>query len=340
MIRTTMWRLGVVVSTLVVVLSGVGAPAQAERNRHGLTFLGTLGGGLSWPLDINDDGVVVGYSETGVGGEVHAFLWDGTLHDLGAAGPGDSSVALDVSETGVVAGSSGASAVYWEDGTLHVLPLPPGHGSANARAVNDLGVIVGQSHISEPPGFTTSHATVWDHGAIRLLPHLLPQFPGSHLSAATGINNRGQIVGYSQVTPSGLLHAVLWENGTVRDLGALPGDFFSYTDSINEDGLIAGYSSGDGGSTAVVWENGELRVPRLFGRFPNSQAAAANERGQIAGTVWTAESGCCTAVLAKPDKGKVVTIRELAFTEAVNNRGQVVGVDTSGPAYQGFIWQR
>jgi probable HAF family extracellular repeat protein len=326
------------VSAVLVALSGWLAPAADSAPRT-VRFLGDLGGGLSWPLDINDDGLIVGYSETQpdapFGGPTHAFVWDGAMHDLGVAAVGDSSVALGVNESGLIVGGSGALPVFWSDRVIHSLPLPPGHLSGNARAVNDGGVIVGQTATFEPPGFTVSHAAVWKNG----VPRLLPSLPGARITGATDLNERGQIVGFSAFTESGLLHAVLWEGGTIRDLGALEGDFFSGTDSINERGQIVGFSSGVNGPQVLVWEDSGSAIPRPFTRFPNSQAGGVNDRGEIAGTVYLPTGECCSAVLAKGvDKRNVLVVQPSAFSVDVNNEGQVIGVDTSGPEYRGFVW--
>jgi len=327
-------------TVVFAALSWVLAPAAGSKPRT-VTFLGDLGGGLSWPLDINEEGLIVGYSETQpdapFGGPVHAFVWDGAMHDLGVAAPGDSSVALGVNASGLIVGESGGLPVFWSDREIHGLPLPSGHLSGNARAVNDRGVIVGQTHTFEPPGFTVSHAAVWEQG----VPRLLPSLPGARIAGATDLNEGGQIVGFSAFTESGLLHAVLWEGDTVRDLGALEGDFFSGTDSINEGGEIVGFSSGVGGSHVLVWRGGAFAVPRPFTRFPNSLAGGINDRGEIAATVYLPTGECCSAVLAQgPDKRKVDVVQTSAFSVDVNNRGQVIGVDTSGPEYRGFVWGR
>ena len=324
-------------TAVMAAVSWVLAPAAASKP-HSVTYLGDLGGGLSWPLDINDDGLIVGYGETQPDmpfGPIHAFVWDGVMHDLGVAAPGDSSVALGVNASGLIVGVSGSFPVLWSDRVIHGLPLPAGHLSGNARAVNDLGVIVGQTHTFEPPGFTVSHAAVWENG----VPRLLPSLPGARISGATDLNEQGQIVGFSAFTESGLLHAVLWEDGLVHDLGALEGDFFSGTDSINEGGQVVGFSSGDDGSQVLLWEDGAFAIPRPFTRFPNSLAGGINNRGQIAATVYLPTGECCSAVVAKgPDKRNVEVILASAFSVDVNNRGQVIGVDTSGPEYRGFVW--
>ena len=65
----------------------------------------------------------------------------------------------------------------------------------------------------------------------------LPQLsPGN--SVAYAINNRGQIVGFS-FTNNGEGHAVLWDDGTVMDLGTLGGRS-STALAINDRGDIAG----------------------------------------------------------------------------------------------------
>src|SRR5437868_3416242 len=96
----------------------------------------------------------------------------------------------------------------------------------------------------------------------------LGTLPGFAQSSATGINDRGQIVGYSY-TPSDTFpyessHAVLWDGGRIADLGILPGARYDFSSAagINNRGQIVGYSSasaiGVGFQRAVVWDNGQI----------------------------------------------------------------------------------
>src|SRR4051812_26533463 len=82
----------VVLVAMVVALFGVGlrtaqpqvpqaADTQTTTTNIQVQDLGTLGGTYSTAYGINDSGQVVGYSRTNDGYE-HAFLYDGTMHDI------------------------------------------------------------------------------------------------------------------------------------------------------------------------------------------------------------------------------------------------------------------
>ena len=75
-------------------------------------------------------------------------------------------------------------------------------------------------------------------------------------SVATGINNAGQAVGFSDGK------AVEWNAGRINDLGALPGFTASFAQNINNTGQVVGYSDGPlQGSViaqATKWSNGSV----------------------------------------------------------------------------------
>jgi probable HAF family extracellular repeat protein len=76
---------------------------------------------------------------------------------------------------------------------------------------------------------------------------------GGSFSEAYGINNRGQVVGLSRAA-SGEIHAFLWENGQMKDLGTLPGGQYSVAIDINNRGQVAGSGYTAFGEThALLW---------------------------------------------------------------------------------------
>lgn len=76
---------------------------------------------------------------------------------------------------------------------------------------------------------------------------------GTTYAQAYGINNTGQVVGFSY-TSSGNIYAFLYTDGIMNDLGTLPGGPKSWAYGINNSGQIVGCaqtSSGD--HHAVLW---------------------------------------------------------------------------------------
>jgi probable HAF family extracellular repeat protein len=59
-------------------------------------------------------------------------------------------------------------------------------------------------------------------------------------TAGMALNQWGQVVGWSN-TANGALHAFLDDGASMRDLGTLPGGYFSEANAINDLGLIVGH---------------------------------------------------------------------------------------------------
>ena len=139
--------------------------------------LGTLGGSRSLAGAINDRGWIVGQSET-EGGSTHAALFrDDKIQDLGTLG-GSWSLASDINEEGVIVGQA--------DTKVSTVPEV-------AKRALDLG-----SRLFASGSFKDrSRAIVWSDGECKDLNLLMPEDSGwASLSAATGVNDRGQIVGF------------------------------------------------------------------------------------------------------------------------------------------------
>src|SRR6266851_1519853 len=81
------------------------------------------------------------------------------------------------------------------------------------------------------PAFGQSF-TVKDLGAL----------PGGIFSVARGINEHGQVVGFSETNGLSQSHAFLFEHGAMVDLGTLPGAEFGEATGINNRGQVVGFS--------------------------------------------------------------------------------------------------
>jgi probable HAF family extracellular repeat protein len=191
------------------------------------TYLGTLSG-LNWsaPTDINNAGQISGYSFIlGPGGGNRGWIYDdGVMTDIGDLG-GDRSTAFGINELGQVVGTADTStpgvnhAFLWGDGVITDLGVLSGETDSAAYDINENGQICGaSSHTSSTypfPTFTT--ACFWDDDVIINIGKL----PGyTRNSAAGGINDLGQVVGWSSDNGNNP-HAFIWEDGDLTDLNTL-----------------------------------------------------------------------------------------------------------------------
>ncbi|HOO20019.1 MAG TPA: hypothetical protein PL011_01370 [Kiritimatiellia bacterium] len=106
---------------------------------------------------------------------------------------------------------------------------------------------------------------------------------GGAQSAALGLNDNGQVVGWS-LTADGAIEAFVWSNGTLTGLGFLPGGTTSVARAINNHGQITGdaYVSPTN-YHGFVYSNGLMTSIGTWGSA-KSRPRAINDQGELAGS--------------------------------------------------------
>ena len=98
------------------------------------------------------------------------------------------------------------------------------------------------------------------------------------------VNASGVVAGYHYFEASKQFHAAIYANGTVKDLGTLPGGTSSSAEGINASGQVVGSSDrGDGLVHAFLYSNGIMTDLGALPGGATSYATGINDNGQIAG---------------------------------------------------------
>lgn len=152
------------------------------------------------------------------------------------------------------------------------------------------------------------HALLWQKGTVTDLGSLGGTGHGMGI-LAYNLNNKDQVVGFSDIKDDQYFHAFLWNKGTgMKDLGTLSGDVRSVALGINDRGDVTGLSLDmDYNPTAFLWHDGVLTnlnslIPAKSPLFL-MQACSINSRGEIVGLAVQTSSGDLHAYLATPSIG-------------------------------------
>lgn len=318
--------------------------AVPSNPHYVVTNLGTLGGSASVGNSINQRGLVAG-NITLADNSVHAALWadESNRHpnDLGTLGGLNSDVqwpnhnASDliagISETAATdpLGEAWSCSAFFNTVTHHqclgfmlqigvMKPLPTLGGiNGYAAGTNNLGQIAGWAEN------TTRDSTCTGVQKLQFKPvfwtvrdghiHQLPTLPGDLDGAATAANDLGQIVGITGRCDQAVgrytaIHAVIWHDGTVTNLGIGPPAFgraWNTPTAINNRGAVVGFANTAGGDPGALH-------PEAF--------------------LWTRDGGVTKLGFLPGDT--------FSFANGINDRGQVVGLSGGGASgTRGVIWQ-
>ena len=328
------------------------------------------------PVDISEQGQVVGYEVAGYQGPIVfpvpvGFSWaNGRLTTLELDCV---STAMAVNDRGQVVGSRSSGpgqcppeVVVWhtdgDGGGVERDEVPPLDYETNSHIstemdINDRGqILVAARPWAEGTVTDSTVSLVWQpgHGPVEV--GTLGGLPSHGLD----LNERGQVAGWSE-TATGTSHAFLWHRGETTDLGtlgggtsrpgvdaALPGSTWTPprpTRVLNERGHVVGTSETATGAThAFLWRRGEMTDLGTLGG-PTSAAVAVNDRDQVVGFSTTA-SGATHAFLWQ--RGEMTDLGALLDGDGdvdgpsvavdINDRGQIVGMVTGGGRSRAVLW--
>ena len=334
--------------------SGVGAWRHIARYHP--ILLDSLGGSVSFAINIQDSGEASGTSLLIGNSALHAQAW---VHppktiDLGTLGGTNSAIfQYNHGRAGNFVGWSetsnadpyaenycgfGTTAIcrgfYWRHGKMTALPSLGGNND-QANDINWRGQIAGDSETTtqdascNPPQVFDFLAVIWQsNGTITTL----PPYPGDTVSYAYTLDQLGRnAVGNSGPCAASTEHAVLWHDASSPiDLGSLGGSVNIALD-INDWGQVIGNSSLYGNATthAFLWQNGTMSDLGTLPGDVDSFAGGINDWGQIVGQSCNA-SGACRGfywqkgsmydlnTLVPPGKGL-----NIPFASNINDRGEI-----------------
>jgi probable HAF family extracellular repeat protein len=223
--------------------------------------------------------------------------------------------------TGIVPTGPGITRPFVNRGTGAVLLGTLGGTSADARGINDKGQVIGTwlTTGGQYRGYVYYHGRQRDIGVIN---------GGS--TFYRDINNAGYILAIS-----GSRSYLRAPNGSLRDLGTLPGENpVNQAEALNNLNQVAGESgaflSPEPPLRAYIWTKGVLRDLGDFGFTPN-YALDINDRGQATGYA-SLPYGFRNQVAFIYSNGRLIDIdgrpanvNKFSTGDAINNYGHVVG---------------
>lgn len=232
------------------------------------------------------------------GTQTRAFLWESEngMQDLGTLGTGNDALAFFLNERGQVAGQA------------YTNSMP-----------------------NSTPGLPTIDPFLWDkENGMTDLGSL-----GGTVGSPTALNNRGHVVGFSNLSGDQSHHPFLWEQGNLIDLYAnTEGGNPTTADGINDVGEIVGAAAFQNESSdAYLWRKGTATDLGHLDGDCTSRAWAINSKSQVVAESYTCTGGNARAFLW--ENGSVVDLStlipprsslQLVWPMAINDREEIAGV--------------
>ncbi len=293
------FKRALIITTVLSIqtLAARGAPTAPQ---YTVVDLGTLSGGnASQCYGINNSGQVTGESSTtnGVPGFFgsHAFLYSGgSMTDLGVLGG-------NLSYGGAASGGSGVNDAGQVSGSSAITNGSATHGFLySSGGMNDLGTLGDPSQVGKLGG------------------------PDSY---GFGINNSGQVTGYSTIVNGSGNHAFLYSSGRLSDLGTLGGSS-SYGYGINDSAQVVGESTitGESATHAFLYSGAGMSDLGTLGGT-SSHGYAINNSGLVTGS--SDFSGGGYHAFLYSTNGGMSDLGTVGGTSSigrgVNGSGQIVG---------------
>jgi probable HAF family extracellular repeat protein len=336
-------------------------------SRYNLTVIGPIPSSDSGGASGINNAAVVQVAGQNVNG--HAYLWDSVhgMQDLGTVGNDAQSGAYAVNDAGQAVGVSYTKTItcphhgeicYPTISSQHAFLWSSAQGLANigtndaASGINAAGEVSGT--------ISSSVAGLWN-GSWTKLGTL-----GGSPSSGAGINNYGQVAGYSW-TSSGLEHAFLWTpatpggtKGSMVDLGTFGGPN-SWATAVNGQGYVIGQAQDIGNCDhPFLWRpaaaNGTTGTLIDLNPLACDVVRGINNSAVVAGAAESSTGGrypdgaLYHAVLWQPGTNGSYAVSDLnsliptgtgwvlSSADAINDRGQIVVEATqNGSTYYALL---
>jgi probable HAF family extracellular repeat protein len=253
------------------------------------------------PESVNNHDVVVGERNYGSRGRPHAIVIksSGKVSDLLRS---RESYATVIHDDGTAYGSAqpfaGATFPFiWRGGEVTSLPPLEGYNWTLPVAATKSGVIAanGLANAREPD--CPMEAAIYSGSTWQSLGTL-----GGNCAMAQGMNDLGDVVGWSKLADNQTNHGFVWHDGVMTDIGSLAGGY-SVAFDINSSGVVVGWDADPEGNTlAMIYQNGVMS--QLDNLVDDRQAGTSffeaisiNESGQILAYGTTADFSVDTFIL-------------------------------------------